>query len=160
MGGILKAFLKRTMGWAAVAIAVLVFLAIAVPLRFPLVAVGTRTEKEPAVRREYALYSADSSAVFTEDPNVKESLFIKGETVIFTRKSDGEIAEEIEKILRMYGAEIRFEERTEKSVSYYCYSSAIGGYRAEVLQGEKINLHLVRGEGVLRVGSPLVYGGY
>ncbi len=88
--------------------------------------------------------------------NKSEYPFVKNRTgescVIKTGEEDAfRIAEKLR-------GEILFTERTENGVSYYGYSAAVK-YR-EVLRGKEINFQIFIGDGAVKAGIPLIYGGF
>ena len=88
MLAILKFLWKKTAATAACAFTAVSLAVISLPFFLPLADfsfAGYGGEKGGA-EREYALYSATSSAAFDTDPSIYEALFIKGETVIFRTK--------------------------------------------------------------------------
>lgn len=81
--------------------------------------------------------------------------------LLFLKDVCGESAEfynlDLNEFLNKYDAEIIFCEQLSDSVNYYCKANL--PYEV-TLYGQDINLHIcVREEGV-KVGSPIIFGGY
>lgn len=62
------------------------------------------------------------------------------------------------KIAKELGGKILFAEETETGVSYYGYSRKIR-YR-EIIKGEAINFHIFVGKDFVKIGLPIIYGGF
>ena len=73
----------------------------------------------------------------------------------------GECAEyselDIESFLKSVNGEIKFVETLSDSVNYYCTADL--PYSVN-LYGEQINLHICVRESGIKVGSPIIFGGY
>ena len=65
---------------------------------------------------------------------------------------------QLQNFLKDFNAKIIFFEEIEKGTCYYAYSPKIKYF--ESINGEIINLHIYIGEVSVKVGSPLIYGGY
>ncbi len=82
------------------------------------------------------------------DPLVK----IYGESC--SLDSDTSVAE----IFERFSAKEVFSEQTEHGVSYYGYSNGIR--YSENLGGRVVNIHVFKSSEVVKVGVPIIYGGY
>ncbi len=84
-----------------------------------------------------------------------------GVTRLFLKNVCGESAEfeklDIDEFLKKVGGQVLFTESAAGITSYYC--SARLPYSV-VLDGEKINLHIAVCENSIKVGSPIIFGGY
>lgn len=105
----------------------------------------------------YVFYCGTSSAdcrVVRADGNAKL-------TRIFLNNVCGESAEfkelDIEKFLLSVGGEIVFSESAAGITNYYC--SANLPYSVAI-DGAKINLHIAVCENSIKVGTPIIFGGY
>ena len=162
MLAILKFLWKKTAAAAVCAFTAVSLAVISFPFFLPLsdFSFAGNGGGKGGAEREYALYSASSSAAFDTNPSLYEVLFIRGETVIFRNKNQVESEKIKEAAIGKYKASVRFAETAGGKTSYYCYSPKIGEAKAKTIGGEKINLHIVTGEGEVRIGSPVVCGGY
>ena len=134
----LRAFLKTVLA-AVGAIIVLLPVAAANFSPFPF-----------ATEREFYLYSPSSQASIQSQLNFDELLFVQGESAC--------VEEGLSAVLEKYSAVVLFEEIGEGYISYYCYSPKLK--RSIVLDGKRVNLHIVEYENGLRLGSPIIFGGY
>ena len=105
----------------------------------------------------YVFYCGTSSAdcrVMRADGNAKL-------TRIFLNNVCGESAEfkelDIEKFLLSVGGEIVFSESAAGITNYYC--SANLPYSVAI-DGTEINLHIAVCENSIKVGTPIIFGGY
>lgn len=106
--------------------------------------------------KNYEFYCGDSSknckTVVSENPAVDKLLLkeVCGESCEYdTFDLDG--------FLKKCGGKVLFFEKLSDSVNYYC--SADLPYSVD-LRGHEINLHIcIRDDGV-KVGSPIIFGGY
>ncbi|MCH5148008.1 MAG: hypothetical protein J1G05_01425 [Clostridiales bacterium] len=105
----------------------------------------------------YVFYCGTSSAdckVVRADGNAKL-------TRLFLNDVCGEGAEfkelNIENFLLSLGGEIVFSESAAGITNYYCKANL--PYSVEI-DGEKINLHIAVCEGSVKVGTPIIFGGY
>jgi len=75
-----------------------------------------------------------------------ESCVLKDEN-----KSPSDVAKEL-------GGKILFTEETEAGVSYYGYSRKIK-YK-EIINGKVVNFQIFKGENRVKIGLPIIYGGF
>lgn len=138
------------------------FSVLALPSLFPLCSTGggNALVGDGESRREYALFSADSSAVFSENPALYEIPFVRGESVFFAADSAAEAEGIAAKIFEKYGARLRFTEKNGEFSSYYAYAPCFGFFRGKTIKGERINLQAVTTENGVKIGVSLVCGGY
>lgn len=121
---------------------------------------ATKTVFEPSGRYTFYCNSASSQAKIVEcyaGLAVCYKYFLQdsltGESVICAR---GETAEEV---MEKYKARKLFTETVCGITNYYCYTELLP-YET-TLCGEKVSLHVaVNEEGVVKAGSPLIFGGY
>ena len=106
-------------------------------------------------KRTFYLYSASSQAVIKEEITPWEICFVKGECVTLAYADKKQTLQEI---LRLYRAEILFEEKAGGTHSYYCQTQNWAqGIR---INGVVVNLHIAFNEEVCAVGAPLIFGGF
>ena len=60
--------------------------------------------------------------------------------------------------LNDFNAELIFTEEVENGTCYYAYSPKI--QYLEKIYGQNINIHIFIGKNNVKIGSPLIYGGY
>ena len=105
---------------------------------------------------EYYLYSDGSDCEILSEKQMKDRLFesfsIKGCSIKGVEKDF------VEKTLEKTGAVFVLEETVENRVSKYYYSNKIWGYK--LINGQKVNLHVVIDNDDLSVGTPIIYGAY
>ena len=106
-------------------------------------------------KAEYYLHRASSQAKIETDLLPEEFLILEGESVTYRAEDGAAFAKTIMEKLR---ARVRVRESACGVESYYCYSPAFASF--VVVDGEKVNLHLAVGEGFVKVGTPLVFGGF
>ena len=103
-----------------------------------------------ATDKEFYLYSPSSQAEIQSELELYALPFVQGESACVT--------DSLSTVLEKYSATVLFEEKGEGYVSYYCYSPKLK--HALILDGKIVNLHIVEyGEG-LRIGTPIIFGGY
>ena len=104
---------------------------------------------------ELYLYSSSSNAVtvYTDAYGYKNYKKIKGES-FKTDKSDFDV----EKFFLDMNAKLIFTESIFEGVSYYGYSDDIK--YGEMINGQKINLHVFVGKNQVKVGAPIIYGSF
>ena len=108
-----------------------------------------------SIKEEYYLYSASSQGARKTELSLSDLVFLQGVSYEYQTETGEEFA--LEQI-RRFRAVILLKEELGGSYSYYCYSPMLG--KTVTLGEDKINLHIVvRGENV-KMGSPLVFGGY
>ena len=106
-------------------------------------------------KRTFYLYSASSQAIIKEEITPLELCFVKGECVTLAY-TDRE--QTLQEILRLYRAEILFEEEVGGTHSYYCKTQNwVQGTR---INGVVINLHIAFNKETCAVGAPLIFGGF
>ena len=103
-----------------------------------------------ATRKEFYLYSPSSQATIRTQLYLDELFFLQGES--------GHTADSLSEVLEKYSATVLFQEEGEGCVSYYCYSPKLK--RSVQLDGKTVNLHIVEYDDGLRLGSPIIFGGY
>ena len=106
-------------------------------------------------KRTFYLYSASSQAIIKEEITPLELLWVKGESVRFSY-TDKE--QSLREILRLYRAEVVFEEAVGGVHSYYCRTQEWG--QTTKINGVFVNLHIAFREGVCVAGTPLIFGGF
>ena len=104
---------------------------------------------------EYYLYSASSNAQIKESVSYAEVFSVVGESKGYSVENADEF---VSATLKTMQAEVLFFEEVGGVKSYYCYSPRIGG--TTVLYGEPINLHIAVKGGSVKIGSPVIFGGY
>ena len=100
----------------------------------------------------YYLHSSSSQGLRKEKLALLDLFNVKGESVILDDEVD------LESILMQYKAKILFKEKTLDMVSYYCYTKEWSN--GLLLNGEKVNLHIVYSKEKTIVGTPIVFDGY
>ena len=119
---------------------------------------GRGSELALKAASEYYLYSPSSQAKIVGDVDFAQSFFLTGESTTFVFPSEQTAQNYVSGLLQEQGAAIVWEEECLGARSIYAYAPKRGG--GIVLSGKRVNLHLVwKGEHV-RVGSPIVFGGY
>lgn len=78
---------------------------------------------------------------------------IRGESTVYAYTSDG-----VEKIMDEFSAEIVFFEKCATSESVYCYSPEFSD--CIMIDGRAVNLHVASDGVKIKVGSPIIFGGY
>ncbi len=106
-------------------------------------------------KRVFYLYSTSSQALIKEKITLPELLWVKGECVTLAYADKEETLQEI---LRLYGAEILFEEKIGGTHSYYCRTGRWGDKTR--INGVFINLHIAFSGETCAVGAPLIFGGF
>lgn len=100
---------------------------------------------------EFYLYSTSSRATIVQNPQIEELLFITGQC---ERYKVEDFDRFFTAIKREYEAQVRFEEGDE----YFLYSPRVqGGIR---LNGYFVNLHVIRRGEEVKIGTPIIFGGY
>ena len=119
---------------------------------------GRGSELALKAASEYYLYSPSSQAKIVGDVDFAQSIFLTGEstTLVFSSKQTAESY--VSGLLQEQGAAIVWEEECLGARSIYAYAPKRGG--GIVLSGKPVNLHLVCKDKRVRVGSPIVFGGY
>ena len=75
---------------------------------------------------------------------------VRGECATYKDKS-------LQYVLQTFNAKIKFKETFLDGVNYYCTADLPYSI---TLYGQNINLHVCEKDGVLVVGSPIIFGGY
>lgn len=116
------------------------------------------------------MYAAYSQPKLLEYSEKVETYFIKdgsdcviktvkrGETAFLKKGESCEISLSAEEILKKLDVIVRRIEITNGIVSYYGYTKKFN-YSVN-LYGEIINVHIAAGNGVVRLGTPIIYGSY
>lgn len=63
-----------------------------------------------------------------------------------------------EAVLSAFEAKVLFVETTDSGVSYYAYSDKLK--YCKIVNGKRVNLHIHVSEDCVKVGTPLIYGGF
>ena len=105
--------------------------------------------------RVFYLYSASSQAVIKEKITLTDLFFVKGECVTLPCVDEEKTLQEL---LRLYKAEILFEEEAGGVHSYYCRTLNWGDKTK--INGVFVNLHIAFQEDRCVVGAPLIFGGF
>ena len=64
----------------------------------------------------------------------------------------------VKELFNKFNASLLFSEKTEKGISYYGYSPTIRYF--QVVNGQKVNLHVYQSCEYVKVGVPIIFGGY
>ena len=107
--------------------------------------------------RAFYLYSASSQATVKNTISLAQIKDIQGESVAIEKP----IAEQdafLAQVLKDYNARVLWAETCANTTSYYCYSSRIQG--GEIIDGQKVNLHIAFGGERVKLGTPLIFGGF
>lgn len=143
----------------AAAIASCIALYFAAPLMFPL-SFG-QTGATDRVQMEYALYTPSSNATFVGKTDFLTALpYVKGESAEWTETSSAEVEAAFERIKTRYGVCLTFTESVDGGTAYYCYAEKIGAAKAVYVNGFPVNLHVYIKDTSVKVGVPLIFGGY
>lgn len=117
--------------------------------------IGAFSLPQGAVSEEYYLYSASSQAQRKVSLSWTDLPFLKGQSATYER-ADGEgFACEC---MKAYRAVVLFCEEVGQVRSYYCYSPRLGG--GVTIDGTKVNLHIAVCGKRVKIGTPLIFGGY
>ena len=108
--------------------------------------------------REYYLCSPSSQAKICGSICLAEYCLLEGERSSFLFQSEQEAAFQAAQLLKESRARLVRVEEVEGARSYYAYSETLGDGVA--LFGEVVNLHVVQSGRIVRVGTPLIFGGY
>lgn len=109
----------------------------------------------------FYLYSLSSNASVVKVENGEKlntflSLFVRGESLFIEDKIKGQ--EYIQRLISKYQAKIVFCERACNLVCEYYYSPRIFDYL--VINGKRVNLHVVTSNNGITIASPLVFDGF
>ena len=116
------------------------------------------------------MYAAYSQPKLLEYSEKVETYFIKdgsdcviktvkrGEPAFLRKGESCEISLSAEEILKKLDVAVRRIEITNGIVSYYGYTKKFN-YSIN-LYGEIINVHVAAGNGIVRLGTPIIYGSY
>lgn len=99
--------------------------------------------------KNYELYLGTSSGEISEGSAGKFFLPVTGESCIFEGDASA--------LAESFHARLVFSERAAGITNYYYESPYLGD--GVLLGGKRVNLHIAVGETV-RVGTPLIFGGY
>ena len=124
-------------------------------LIFALSAAGASSVlKDVNGNKEYYLYGSGSDCVIVDENDYSPAYlaFVKG--VCVKNVSERDVLETI----RRYEADLVFSERFGSVTNYYYYSNKISGYK--LVKGKKINIHAAFDDGVISIGTPLIFGSY
>ncbi len=103
----------------------------------------------------YLLSSSSEAQIVKCDVNTYKNLTnVRGESCFFANADESDV----EKILLDFSATVLFTETVDGITNYYAYSPNIK-YRLNVL-GNIINLHIARNQRNIKLGSPIIFGGY
>lgn len=169
----IKKICVNAWAFAALALSFALVFTLSLPLSRPLVSLGAESGivngmvnaqnsngREKVSRREYALFSASSSARFSGGETLADAFYTRGETVIFQTENKAESEAAAKRIIAFFGADIKITESVSGGVSYYCYSKKIGSAQCKTIGKEAVNLHVFVSENEVRAGVPLIFGGY
>lgn len=117
--------------------------------------IGAFSLPASATSREYYLYDPSSQATIQTELAPVDLLYVCGESAEYERE---DVAEFLEEILKTYRAEILFTEEACGVRSYYCYSPRLG--KTTLLKGCAVNLHIACKGSRVKVGTPVIFGGY
>ena len=110
------------------------------------------------VDAEYYLYSPSSQAKICDSVSLAEYVHLTGEKMEFAFSSEAEAASAAASFLQERAAKIVCVEEVAEVRSIYAYVK--GGYKETTLFGKKVNLHVVVSGKMVRVGIPIIFGGY
>lgn len=116
--------------------------------------IGAFSLPASAASREYYLYDSSSQATIQTELSPFDLLYVCGESAEYEREE----MSFLEEILETYRAEILFVEEACGVRSYYCYSPRLG--KASVINGYAVNLHVACKGSHVKVGTPLIFGGF
>jgi len=109
-------------------------------------------------RREFYLYSASSQAIVKTQLSISDLNKIKGESVSFLLAETESEDVVVDRVLKKYGASVRFIEENAGVVSYYCYTDKFQNFI--MLNGVEINLQIAIDGDRAVLGTPLIFGGF
>lgn len=104
---------------------------------------------------EYYLFDASSQAKIETEVAAFDLLCVRGESAEYETE---EATAFLEKTLKTYRAEILFTEEICGVRSYYCYSPRLG--KTTILKGYAVNLHVAIDGTRIKIGTPVIFGGY
>ena len=108
--------------------------------------------------RTFYLYNASSQAVMKNQLTLADVFALQGESVCITLPKDIDGEGYARGIAKALDIEIIFTETIGETISFYGFSPRF--LTSIQLYGKAVNAHLVVGNGVLIVGTPIVFGGY
>ena len=106
-------------------------------------------------RAEYYVYSASSQAEISDGLKPEEFFILEGESITYQTEDGSAFADEL---VSRFRARVQSKESVCGVLSYYCYSPVLSSF--VVVGGEKINLHIAVRENEVKVGTPLIFGGF
>ncbi len=95
--------------------------------------------------------SSSSNAVRTDYSKPIPNFKIKGESFYATKNEE-------KRLLRTYMATFVFSEDGENYRSEYYYTPLI--HNCVIIKGKKINIHVVKKNDVIKIGTPFIFEGY
>ena len=110
-----------------------------------------------AGERAFYLYSPTSQATIKSRVALTQLHDIQGESVTITKPITEKEAF-LGQVLNDYNACVLWEETCANTTSYYCYSSRIQG--GVDVGGRRVNLHIAFGDERVKLGTPLIFGGF
>ena len=105
--------------------------------------------------QEFYLYSASSQAERKTELSTGEIFFLQGTSYEYQTDDSEKFVEEL---IHRFRAIVVREEKIANTYSYYCYSPMLG--KTTVVDGAKINLHVAVNGKKVKIGSPIIFGGY
>jgi hypothetical protein len=145
-----KTFCEGVRSLFAVAVCLVVFLCVWLSNASALQMLsGTRT---------FYLYNASSQAFVKNQLTLADIFSVNGESVciVLPDGADGEVYARM--LVKALDMEIVFSETVGETLSLYGFSPRF--LTSIQLYGKAVNAHLVVGNGVLIVGTPIIFGGY
>ncbi len=105
-------------------------------------------------RFEIYTFSDSSTAVIQTVSADEYKLYknVKGESCVVGETAD------VDELLTMFNAELKFIEETDGVKSYYAFSKDIK-YKKE-LGGVTVNLQIAVSENMVKIGSPIIFGSF
>ncbi len=95
-------------------------------------------------------HSYSSSCILLNDKNY--SFFKTGEGAVV--KTGIQVSD----IIDYFNAEVKNWQSSNGITNYYCFTKEIKGYKK--LFNTKINLHIAVKEGVIKIGTPIIFGSF
>ncbi len=108
--------------------------------------------------RTFYLDSASSVSLRSNVITLENFHRIRGESVRFERVEEKSAEEVARETLALYGAELLFCEEACGVVSFYAFSPAL--FQGVCVEGRTVNLHIAVSEGIVAVGSPIIFDGF
>lgn len=117
----------------------------------------TLPKETNACGREY-YFSHSSQTEIEKDVSPFSVWKVQGESARYFFKGEREAEKFVQATLLSYRAKIRFEEETDGEKISYCYSPSL--FSSMKIKGEEINLQIVQKGSSVRIGTPLIFGGF